>query len=903
MLEKAYNAKDYEDDIYKIWEESGAFQPKIDPEKESFCISMPPPNATGTLHLGHSVMLALEDIMIRYHRMKGKPTLYLPGTDHAAIATQSKVEQILEKNEKKRTDLGRELFLEKVREFVADSQSTIRNQIRKMGTSCDWSRERYTLDDSLNKAVNEFFKRLYNDGIIYRGNRIVNWDPKMQTTVADDEVEYKEEKTKFYYFQYGPFVIGTARPETKFADKVVVVHPDDKRYKKYVGKTLEVEWINGPIKASVVADKASDPEFGSGAMTITPAHSLVDFELAQKHDLKIEQIIDFQGKLKEVAGEFAGMHIEEARDKIVKKLDKKGLLVKVDEEYVHNVATNYRGGGIIEPQVMKQWFVDVNKKSIDWKGKKRSLKEIMLEVVRSGDIKIIPDRFEKTYFHWIENLRDWCISRQIWWGHQIPVWYKVDKKDFDNWEKSEEKSSYLFQILGIDPKETMFSESKPKGDLWIQDPDTLDTWFSSALWTFSTLGWPDETEDMKYFHPTSVMETGYDILFFWIARMILAGTYCLRSSGLPEEKCIPFETVYLHGLIRDRNGKKMSKSNPETCIDPLDMIEQYGTDALRLSLFIGSTPGNDMRLYEEKIAGYRNFVNKLWNVARFALMNIDMKSITEEDKMDSPTPKTVTDKWILSRLHKLIKDTEDRIDKFAFSEAAEELYKFTWMELADWYLEITKIEGDKSHMLYYILKKILKLWHPFTPFVTEVLWKHLEQDELLIETAWPKYLENFIDNKSESELEIIREIISGIRNLRAEAGVEAAQKIRVIISTPKQKALVDKYADVIKTMARVETLEVKEKLKEKPKKSMTKFFEGVEIYIPLEGLKDIDKELERLEKEKTDLEKYAKTLENKLDNKEFVKNAPSNVVESEKKKYDEAKEKIEKMEKQIKQLT
>ena len=478
-LPKAYEAKQYEDHIYKMWEESGAFKPKDDDASPAFSIAMPPPNATGTLHLGHSVMLAVQDIMVRYHRMKGDSTLYIPGTDHAAIATQSKVEQILADNGKTRTDLGREKFLEKVREFVADSQETIRNQVRKMGTSCDWSREKYTLDDSLNTAVNEFFRRMHEDGIIYRGDRIVNWDPVMQTTVADDELEYKEEKTKFYYFKYGPFVIGTARPETKFADKVVIVHPNDERYIEYHGKTIEVEWINGPIKATIIADPASDKDFGSGVMTITPGHSVVDFDLAQKHDLEIEQIIDFQGKLKSIAGEFAGMHIKEAREKIVEKLDKKGLLVKVDEDYVHNLSTNYRGGGTIEPQVMKQWFVDVNKKAIDWKGKQRSLKEIMQETVKSKDIEIIPDRFEKIYFNWIDNLRDWCISRQIWWGHQIPIWYEVSKDDFDKWNASDEQSSYLFQILNIEPRQTIFAEENPakKGEFWIQDPDTLDTWF------------------------------------------------------------------------------------------------------------------------------------------------------------------------------------------------------------------------------------------------------------------------------------------------------------------------------------------------------------------------------------------------------------------------------------------
>ncbi len=921
MLEKVYNAKDHEDDIYQLWEESGAFSPKLnskitkgsDSKKKVFSISMPPPNATGTLHLGHSVMLALEDIMIRFHRMKGDSTLYLPGTDHAAIATQNKVEQILEENNKKRTDLGREKFLEKVRKFVADSQNTIRNQIRKMGTSCDWSREKYTLDDSLNKAVNEFFKRLLNDDIIYRGDRLVNWDPKMQTTVADDEVDFDESKGILYYIQYGPFIVATSRPETKLGDTAVAVNPDDKRWKKYLGKKVEVEFAKGhKITVPVIADQMVDMKFGSGAIGVTPAHSLTDFELAEKHNLEKPQVIDFQGKMTKVAGPYAGLDIFACRKKLVKDLEKAGRLVKT-EEYDQSVAVNYRGGGIIEPQIMKQWFVNVNKKAIDWKGKKRSLKEVMLETVRSKDIKIIPGRFEKTYFHWIENLRDWCISRQIWWGHQIPIWYKVSKEDFAKWQKAKEKSSHLFQILNITPLETKFSETPPKylkhpnnptdpTFFWIRDPDTLDTWFSSSMWTFSTLGWPEKTEDFKNFHPTDVMETGYDILFFWVARMILASTYCLRSSGLPEDKCLPFKNVYLHGLIRDRNGKKMSKSNPETCIDPLEMIEKYGTDALRLSLFIGATPGNDMSLYEEKIAGYRNFVNKLWNVARFALMNIDMKKLTDQDRNSIPKSQTLADKWILSKLHKLIKNTGNRIEKFAFSEAAEELYRFTWMDLADWYLEIAKIEKNKDHLLYYILRKLLKLWHPFTPFVTEVLWKELDQPELLIESPWPRSEKSLIRPTKEKEFSLIREIISGIRNLRAKAKIEPAKRIKAILSAGSKEKLISENQEIIKTLARLENLEIHKKLISKPAKSLSKFLDKLEIYLPLEGLKDLKQEKERLNKELSELQCYQASLDKKLANKQFISNAPKEVVEKEKAKYTEATKKIKKIKSQLKNL-
>jgi valyl-tRNA synthetase len=917
-LPKAYEAKDYEDQIYKIWEASGAFQPRVDAKAPAFSISMPPPNATGTLHLGHSVMLALQDIMIRYRRMNGASALLLPGTDHAAIATQSKVEQVLAENGKTRIDLGREVFLEKVKEFVADSQQTIRNQVRKMGTSCDWTREKYTMDESLNTAVNEFFRRLYSDGIIYRGDRIVNWDPNMQTTVADDEVEHDEKTGTLYHIQYGPLVVATSRPETKLGDTAVAVNPTDKRWKKYIGQTIEVKFPKGhTIQVPVIADKTVDPKFGSGALGVTPAHSQVDFDMAEKNKISKPQVIDFEGKMTSLAGPYAGMNLFVCRKKLVADMEAEGMIVK-KEEYNQSVAVNYRGKGVIEPQVMKQWFVDVNKKTIDWKGKQRSLKEVMQDTVKSGDIKIIPDKFEKIYFHWIDNLRDWCISRQIWWGHQIPIWYKVSKADAKKWYDSKEKSSYLLQSLGIEVLETVFSDTNPasddipqgssrllkapQGSYWIRDPDTLDTWFSSALWTFSTLGWPEKTADLKRFHPTGVMETGYDILFFWVARMILASTYCLRSDGLPEEQCLPFKTVYLHGLVRDRNGKKMSKSNPETTIDPLDMIAKYGTDALRLSLFIGSTPGNDSRLYEEKISGYRNFVNKLWNVARFSLMNIDLKKLSQKDRSSVPKTQTLSDEWILSRLHKLIQDTSTRIEKYSFSEAAEELYKFTWMELADWYLEIAKIEGNKDAILYYILKKILKLWHPFTPFVTEVLWKELENGELLIESPWPKFEKTLISKKAESDFAIIQEVITTIRNLRAESQVEPAKLITTLIVSKKHQKVLEAGSEILKRLARIENLSIISEVKDKPEKTLSKFLDGIEIYIPLEGLKNPEEEKLRLEKELQELEKYCAILATKLKNKAFVDHAPKNIVELEKNKYTEATEKLKKIQDQLKSL-
>lgn len=880
-IEKAYEAQKYEDDIYKKWETSGAFHSEIDPKKEAFTITMPPPNATGTLHLGHATMLALEDIMIRQKRMQGYSSLWIPGTDHAAIATQSVVEKKLQEEgiENPRHDLGREKLLEEIRKFVEESKDTIRNQVRKMGASCDWEREKYTLDEDLNHAVNTFFERMYNDGLIYHGDRIVNWDPKMQTTVADDELEYKEEKAKFYYFQYGPVVIGTARPETKFADKIIIVHPDDERYKDLHNKEFEVEWINGPIKAKVIPDECVDPEMGTGAMTITPSHSHVDFELAEKHNLEKPQIIDFEGKLLPVAEEFAGMDIHEAREKIVEKLKKKGLLVKVDENYIHNIAVSYRGKGTVEPQIMKQWFIDVNKQVIDWKGKKMSIKEVMQDVVNTGMVKLIPDRFDKIYFHWIDNLRDWCISRQIWWGHQIPMWYKVSEKDKKKWGEHPESSSYLLQSLGINIERTVFSETEPENGPWIRDPDTLDTWFSSSMWTFSTLGWPEKTDELKYFHPTNVLETGYDILFFWVARMILASTYCLRSDGLPEEECIPFKEVYLHGLIRDINGQKMSKSRPETCIDPLDMIQKYGTDAVRLSLVVGNTPGNDMRLYEEKIAGYRNFVNKIWNASRFALMNVEDTTIDTSEIHKHV--KSRADKWVLTKLNILIKEVDKDLEKYRFSDAATKIYEFTRDQYCDWYLEISKGKLLNPAVLLHVLKTLLKLLHPFVPFVTEALWSHLEQPHMLIHEAWPKYDKETVFKDQSDEMEIIHEAISAIRSLRAERGVEPAKKINATIYGGIWTELLEEKREPLMRLARLEKLTL-ETEGPKVKNALWQYTNGIDIYLPIGDLLDIEKEKQRLEKQLLETEGKIQGIKGRLENKGFLQNAPKDVIKKEK---------------------
>ncbi len=706
---KPYNHLEVEPKINDEWQKSGYTNPDNLParHKEPYTIVLPPPNVTGTLHMGHAAMLAIEDILIRYKRMKGYKTLWLPGTDHAAIATQSKVEkELIKKEGKSRHDFGREEFLKKVNQFAQESHDTITNQVKKMGASVDWSREAFTLDAKRNLAVRTAFKTMYDLGLIYRGNRIINWDPKGQTTISDDEIVYVEEKTKFYYFKYGPFTIGTSRPETKFGDKYVVMHPDDERYKEYKHEQkIDLEWISGPITATIIKDTSIDMTFGTGVMTITPYHSMVDFDIAKRHKLSGEQIIDKYGKLLPIAGEFAGMKISQAREKMVAKLEEKGLVVK-EEDYVHNVATAERTGGIIEPQVMLQWFIDVNKKFVK-NGKERSLKELMVDAVLSKKITILPDRFEKVYFTWINNLRDWCISRQIWYGHRIPVWYKGEEV-----------------YVGVE---------EPKGEGWKQDEDTLDTWFSSGLWTFSTLGWPENTLDLKTFHPTDVLETGYDILFFWVARMILM-TGCLLDT-------VPFKTVYLHGLVRDAKGKKMSKSDGNV-IDPLDMIEKYGADATRLSLIVGNGPGNDLKLSEDKIKGYKHFANKLWNITRFVLSSVEGEKVEDFKKWST------TDAVLKEELDKMIVEVSGDIDNFRLYLAAEKLYHYAWHRFADEILEESKKvlkEGSpeeiksRKQFLLFTLVTLLKALHPFIPYVTEEIWKDMpvENKKMLMIEEWP----------------------------------------------------------------------------------------------------------------------------------------------------------------------
>ncbi|MEK7227506.1 MAG: valine--tRNA ligase [Patescibacteria group bacterium] len=689
---KPYNPAGTESRIYDLWEKSGYFNPDNLParHKNPFCIVLPPPNATGTLHIGGSLMTVIQDIIVRYKRMVGFKTLWLPGTDHAAIATNAKVEKILYKEEgKSRHDIGREDFVAKVEKFVEENRGALRHQISKMGTSLDWSREAFTFDEKRNLAVRTAFKKMYDAGLIYRGTRIINWDPKGQTTISDDEIVYEEREAKLYTFKYSsdfPIAISTTRPETKLGDTAVAVHPDDERYKKFVGQTFKVNFAGAELQIKVVADESVDMEFGTGALGVTPAHSSLDAEIAKRHNLPSIQVINEYAKISLPIPGLEGEKTISAREKIVDWLKKEGLLI-AEENIVQNISTAERTGGIIEPLPKLQWFVDVNKKVSERKNK--SLKELMYNAVASGEIKILPERFDKEYFNWINNLHDWNISRQLWYGHRIPVWYR-------------ENDTYV----GVD---------KPAGDGWVQDEDTLDTWFSSGLWTFSALGWPEKTPDLETYHPTDILETGYDIIFFWVARMILMSEFILGE--------IPFRTVYLHGLVRNERGEKLSKSLGDN-IDPVSIGEQYGTDALRMALIVGVGPGSDSKLGNDKLKAYKNFANKVWNIARYVLSQENQGELKKE---------------LVEEFDTMAKDITVDMDNFRFYLAAEKIYHYIWHRLADEILEESKKDPSLLPTTYYLLQNSLKLLHPFMPFITEEIWSELpiKNKKMLMIENWP----------------------------------------------------------------------------------------------------------------------------------------------------------------------
>ncbi|MBI2473801.1 valine--tRNA ligase [Candidatus Uhrbacteria bacterium] len=856
-IPKAYEARDYEDDIYATWEKSGFFNPDNLPgeRKETFSIVLPPPNVTGTLHMGHAVMLAIEDIMVRFNRMRWRKTLWLPGTDHAAIATSTKVETILYKTEgKTRHDLGREEFLHRVEKFAQDSHDTIVNQCRKMGASLDWSREAYTLDAARNMAVNAAFKKMYDDGLIYRGYRVVNWDPLGQTTISDIEIVYKEVEATLYTFRYSkdfPISISSTRPETKVGDTAVAVHPEDERYKSFIGKTFEnISFAGTMISIKVVADDSVDPTFGTGALGVTPAHSLIDADIAKRHGLAMKQVIGEDGNMTEAAGPLvAGKTTKQARETVVDWLRQEGL-IEEEEKTIQNLATAERSGGVIEPMPMLQWFIDVTKE-FERDGKTVTIKSLTQTAVRSGAIKIIPERFEKGYFQWVDNLRDWCISRQLWYGHRIPAWYRHEE---------------IF--IGTQP---------PEGEGWQQDSDTLDTWFSTGIWTCSTLGWPEQTSDLSTYHPTSVLETGYDILTFWVVRMVMMTTYLLNE--------VPFKTVYLHGLVRDELGRKMSKSL-DNIINPLDMIASYGADATRLSLVIGSTPGNDTKLSVAKVAGYRNFTNKLWNISRFVLMSVgEVRHIAESELQ----PQTLADRWILSQFHLLQREITDHLEAYEFSQAGEKLRDFTWNQFADWYLEIAKIQKGSTtdHILLYLLERLLAYWHPFMPFVTETIWKQIDPEQLLMVHEWPLSPEPLIDLHAQRLFVQLQESIVAIRNIRSQHGVAPKQKINVIVVG---QTTMQEHPEVVRALAGVESLVFQNEI---PSGEYTSSVVGeIQLFVSLEGLVDKEQEHLKLTKERESTWKYAQSLEQKLANQEFVSKAPEQVVASMRANHAEALKKL-----------
>lgn len=874
-LAKAYEPQKFEDEIYTQWEKSGFFNPD-NLEGEPYSIMMPPPNVTGILHLGHALENSLMDIMARYQRMRGKKVLLLPGTDHAAVATQSRVEKMLitEGLKNPRQELGREKLLEKIREYAENSKATILSQIKKMGTSCDWSRLAYTFDETRSKSVSEVFIKMYNDGLIYRGYRVINWSIKGQSTCSDDELEHLERPAKLYTFKYSadfPMSIATTRPETKLGDTAVAVNPKDERYAKYIGQTFTVNvGASKPLKIKIITDENIDPNFGTGAVGVTPAHSPVDFlmyekQKAQGDPIELIPVINSQGKMTENAGaDYVGLSVEEARTKFLEWLKNNNLLEK-EEDIIQNVGTSDRFGDVVEALPMTQWFVDVNKKLPI---KNKSLKELIRETISTGHngdvnqkVVITPQRFEKISLDWIENLRDWCISRQIWWGHRIPAWYRNE--------------------------EIYCGLTAPDGGDWEQDQDTLDTWFSSGMWTFSTLDKPD---DLKTFHPTSWMQMGYEILFLWMIRMILMSTYHLDQ--------IPFRHVYIHGMLRAESGKKFSKSAGNG-LDPIEILNKYGTDALRLSLISGITPGNDSKFYEEKVESSRNFVNKLWNISRYILSSEATVPATLDVAKLLPS-----DIWIMEKFSRLITSVSDNLEKYQFSQAAEKLVEFTKDDLADWYLEVAKFENNKeikAWILKNILQDLLKLWHPFVPFVTEAIWSNFNENKLLLIEKWPTAKIYELKNEPAHDFETIKNIIFSIRNARSENKIEPARKIKAIIYAKNQTDFITSQEILIKSLRTgIEKLEIKA-TGEKIDKAIFVAVNDIEIYL-LDAVDKV-KEKVRLEKETFNLEKYIANLESKLSNTAFVSKAPANVVAKQQKELSDAKIKLAEIQKHLQILS
>ncbi|MDK2917359.1 MAG: valyl-tRNA synthetase [Candidatus Petromonas sp.] len=872
-LATKYNPKEFEKKIYRDWLDKGYFKAEIDYDKEPFTIVLPPPNITGQLHMGHALDQTLQDILVRWKRMQGYAALWLPGTDHASIATEVKVvEKIYKEEGKTKEEIGREEFLKKAWEWKEEYGNRIVEQMKKLGNSCDWSRERFTMDKGCNKAVTEVFVRLYEKGYIYRGNRLINWCPDCRTSLSDAEVEHEEKKGYFWHIKYPVkdseeyIEIATTRPETMLGDTAVAVHPEDKRYKHLVGKTLILPIVNREIP--VIADEYVDSDFGTGAVKITPAHDPNDFEVGLRHNLPQINVMNEDARMNENAGKYEGMDRYECRKTLVKDLEEEGYLVK-KKEHDHNVGTCYRCNTVVEPLLSDQWFVKMDE-----------MAKPAIEAIQKGDLEFVPERFAKIYLHWLENIRDWCISRQLWWGHRIPAYYCDECGEI---------------IVSRDTPEKC---NKCNSTDLRQDEDVLDTWFSSALWPFSTLGWPDETEDLKYFYPTDVLVTGYDIIFFWVVRMVF--------SGLEQMGEVPFKYVFVHGLVRDSQGRKMSKSLGNG-VDPLEVIDEYGADALRFMLATGNTPGNDMRFYMEKVEACRNFANKLWNASRFVLMNLN----GEDKSKDFNKNLVLADKWILSRLNTIIDEVTTNLEKFELGIAAQKLYDFIWSEYCDWYIELAKprLYGEDldskmtaQSVLLEVLENILKLLHPFMPFITEEIWKHLPNaDESVMISKWPEHKEEMSMTEAEGQMALIMNAIKNIRNIRAEMNVAPSKKAKVIVVAEKDAyEIIEKNKGYLITLAGASEVILKKDKSNIPEDAASAVINGAELFMPLDDLVDFEKELERLEKEKDKLEKELDRVNKKLSNQGFINKAPEKLVEEEKQKrvkyqemYDKVLERLE----------
>ncbi|TDX48817.1 valine--tRNA ligase [Orenia marismortui] len=879
-LSTTYDPSQVEEKWYDYWMENNHFHAEANEEKEAFTIMMPPPNVTGQLHIGHALTMTFQDILTRWKRMQGYEALWLPGTDHASIATEVKVvNKMREEEGVSKEEVGREGFLERAWKWKEEYGGRITKQLRKLGVSCDWDRERFTMDEGCNEAVKEAFVQLYEKGLIYQGDYIVNWCPECMTTLSDVEVEHEDKPGKLYHIRYNIkdsddyIVVATTRPETLLGDSGVAVNPDDERYEDIIAKKVIVPVVNREIE--IVADDYVDSEFGTGLVKVTPAHDPNDFEIGERHDLEIIKVIGDDAIMTKEAGKYEGLDRYECRQQLIDDLKSAGLLEKI-EEHDHSVGQCYRCDTTIEPLVSKQWFVAMEE-----------LAKPAIEAVRNKDINFVPERFSKVYFNWMENIRDWCISRQLWWGHQIPVWYCQDCDEVI--------------VRTEDPTEC----PKCSSTNLKQDEDVLDTWFSSGLWPFSTLGWPEENEDLKYFYPTDVLVTGRDIIFFWVARMIFMALECKGE--------IPFKDIYIHGLVRDAEGRKMSKSLGNG-IDPIEVIDQFGTDTLRFTLITGNTPGNDIRYREERVEASRNFANKLWNASRFVLMNLEDFDLEDVDY--STLEYTLADQWIISRLNKKINQVTKLLEEYQFGQVSQELYDFVWREFCDWYIELVKprlYQNDNQvarqtaqYVTWFVLDNILRLLHPFMPFITEEIWQYLsaEEEESLMVSYWPEVDNLSVNHKAEAKMEVVMELIRSIRNIRNEMKVNPGKKITAILTSESDEKLtiVEEGKDYIADLANIEDLTITKEVEDRPEQASTAITNEVEIILPLAGMVDINKEIIRLEEEIEKMESEIKRAVGKLSNKGFVDNAPDHLVEEEKRKKDEYTAKKEQLEERLNSL-